>query len=175
MKNCVPPLSGFPAPTTADTAPRVFFSAFRSASKHAEPAGAVGVGFRRVLRERIAALHDSLPHDAVEGRSDVGAILRVLDEVADVIRRRFWQQINDDRTEIGVDKGLLVPHLVERQRRRKELRSRRRLRGSRFRWRGLRGCARPSTIACIAQQRSMAEVTLRNALMGSGYYRLHKG
>ena len=49
-------------------------------SKHAEPARPVGVDLRRILRQRIAALHNSLPDDAMKRRPRIRPVLRVLDE-----------------------------------------------------------------------------------------------
>src|SRR5687768_1578077 len=65
-------------------------------------------------------------------RPGIRTVLRILNEEPDVVRRRVREKVDHDRAEIGFDDRLLVPHLVERQRRRKKLRSRR-LRGRRFR------------------------------------------
>ena len=66
--------------------------------QHAEPAGAVQLRLGRILRQRIAALDDAEPDDAMEDRPVVGAVARQLDEVADVIRREVRPQIDDERS-----------------------------------------------------------------------------
>ena len=101
----------------------------------------------------------------MERRPGVGAVLRVLDEIADVIRCGLRQQIDDDVAKIGLHDRLLVSHLIERQRRREELRrggfGRGRLRRRRFRalpglsWyrtRASGGCALAGETRCRQQK-----------------------
>ncbi len=100
-----------------------------------KPARAVERLLRRILRQRIAALHDPPEHRAMERRPRVRALLGQLHEVADVIRRALGQQLNHDRAGRGLDDSLLVLHLIERQRRGEEPA----LGGWRLRGRWLRG------------------------------------
>ncbi len=125
MKNCEPALSRRPGTSTADTAPRVCFSAFGLEAQHAEAAGAVLRRLRRILRDRIAALDDAHRDHAMERRPVVGALARARDEVRDVVRRRVRQQVEHDRPVRRLEHGLLVLQLGRRQRRGEERLARR--------------------------------------------------
>ena len=71
------------------------------------PARAVQTSLGRVFGQRIAALHHAELHHPVKRRAVVATGLRLLHEVGDLIRRRFRRQVDDERTERGVDDGLL--------------------------------------------------------------------
>ena len=73
MKNCVPALSGLFGTSTADTAPRVCFSAFGSGFEPIQAAGAIALPRGGILRQRVAALDDAVPDHAVEHRAVVAA------------------------------------------------------------------------------------------------------
>ena len=119
MKNCEPALSRRPGTSTADTAPRVCFSAFGSKRSSFEPAGAVLRRLRRILRQRIAALDDAHRDHAVERRAVVGALAGAGDEVRHVVGRGLGQQVEHDRAEAGLDHGLLALELGGGQRARR--------------------------------------------------------
>ncbi len=89
----------------------------RLGSKHAETAGAVLALLRRILRERIASLHDAVSNDAMERRARIGALGRKLDEVADVVRREIRTEIDHEHPGRRLDDRLLVGHLRRGQRR----------------------------------------------------------
>ena len=108
MKNCEPALSRRPGTSTADTAPRVCFSAFGSKRSWFEPAGAVPGGLGRILRQRVAALDDAHRDDAVERRAVVGTFARPHDEVRHVVGRGVGQQVEHHRAEARLDHGLLA-------------------------------------------------------------------
>ena len=59
----------------------------------------------------------------MEDRPGVSAVLGVLDEIADVVRRGLGQQVDDDGAELGLEDRLLAAHLRDRQRRREETRA----------------------------------------------------
>ena len=83
--------------------------------QHTQPARAVQLRLRRILRQRIAALDDPQPDHAMERRPLVGPLARQLDEVADVVRREIRPQIDDERPGRRVNDRLLVGHLGRRQ------------------------------------------------------------
>ena len=60
MKNCEPPLSGFPGSSTLDTAPLRVLLGARFRLQDAEAARAIEVALGGILRERIAALDDAV-------------------------------------------------------------------------------------------------------------------
>src|SRR5688572_29049545 len=67
---------------------RIFFRVPLS-SQHTESAGAVRLRLRRIFRERIAALDDALSNHSMKDCAVVQTVLRVLDEIPDVVRRRL--------------------------------------------------------------------------------------
>ena len=68
--------------------------------QHTQPAGAVQLRLRRILRQRIAALDDAQPDHAVKGRSVVGPFAGELHEVADMIRREIRAQVDHERPSV---------------------------------------------------------------------------
>ena len=111
MKNWLPPLSRLFGTSTADTAPRVCFSAFGSKRSWFKPAAAVLRALRRILRQRIAALDDPHRDHAMEHRAVVRAFPRPRDEVRHVVRRGVGQQVEHDRALAGLENRLLVAKL----------------------------------------------------------------
>ena len=88
----------------------------------AEAAGPVLRLLRRILRQRIAALDQAAQDGAMEGGAVVGALLGQLHQVADMVGRGVGQQLDHDVAEAGRDHRLLVPHLLDGQRRRVDAR-----------------------------------------------------
>ena len=101
-KNCAPPLCGWPGRSAAPTAPRVNGSALvlRLAARRARPLPTARP-LRRILRQRIPALDDAVPHHAMEQRVRVRPLSRQLHEVADVVRREVRAQIDHERARRG--------------------------------------------------------------------------
>ena len=83
----------------------------------AQAAAAVHVPAGRILRQRVAALHDPVPHHAVEDRAVVLPRLGQRDEQPDVVRCVLGQQVDDDGAEVRLEHALPAGHLLDRQRR----------------------------------------------------------
>ena len=67
-----------------------------------EPAGTPQIARRfRIFEERIAALDDSVGHDAMEGAAVVIALAGELDELLDVFRRFVGREFEAERAELG--------------------------------------------------------------------------
>jgi len=65
--------------------------------EEAQAAAAVHILAGRILRQRIAALHDPVPHHAVEDRAVVPSAIHVVEEVLDRDRRLLRVQFQHDR------------------------------------------------------------------------------
>ncbi len=117
MKNCEPALSRRPGTSTAETAPRVCFSALGSKRSSLSPPVPYLADLRRILRQRVAALDDAHRDDAVERRAVVGALAGADDEVRHVVGRGIGQQVEHHRAQAGLDHRLLALEIGDGNRR----------------------------------------------------------
>ena len=116
-KNWAPPLSGpIRLQHGRDRSARRVLGA-ELGRQHAKAARPIELRFRRILRQRIAALDDGEPDHAVEDRAVEGSLPGELDEVADVIRRKIRTQADDELAGGRRHDCLLSRHLRQRQRR----------------------------------------------------------